>query len=749
MNNQWQTAPSYPLSEGYLQLIKTHVKNHKLTTEGKHLAQILWHRDIRDEKSVNEFLDSSYYQASSPLDFGQEMKMAVKRLALAMEEKEKVCIWGDFDADGVTSTAVLWEGLGQFFTPASQLTYYIPNRLKESHGLNRDGIKRLSQQGVTLIVTCDTGSTNLDEIAYATKLGIDIIVTDHHTLPGKRPPLVAIINPRYFANNHPLYTLSGVAVAYKLVEAMYQCFPHLPHQSLTSLLDLVVIGLIADLVELKGDCRYLALEGMKILAHTKRVGVQKLLDLAKKNGDRPMDISFGIAPRINAVSRILGDASFCVKLLTTKDRKKADILATQAEEANFNRKEVQKKVLDEAKKQVKDLDLSTTAVIVLSDNQWQTGVLGLVASALSLEYGRPSILFSTSNDNNDNLARGSARSVRGINLYDLVASQRHLLTHFGGHPFAAGMALPIENIELFREGINQKLKQQLDINTLEPIINIDLTVTVAELGQNLFRELKLIEPCGMGNPAPLYLIKNCWFTDTFNKNLTNKNNKKISYMLTTYKLCDDSDKNGINGQWWEHYANEIDEKKRYDVVIELDVNKYSEKYEVRLIDLKLAENNTVNFTTQNKEKPIIKQQINSPVTIDATQIKSDIYQEKWSKLMGVVKYAINQQKDINKIRLKEKLLLTDKSLCLGLRALEYLGFDHEEYQQELKFSVNKSKYNELEYQRLINQFVRITRDEYIQSLLTPSEMSVKEIEMGKGENVKISVGFSKIVKDHC
>lgn len=717
MNNQWQTAPSQPLSEGYLQLIKTHVKNHKLTTEGKYLAQILWHRDIRDEKSVNEFLDSNYYQPSSPLDFGQEMKMAVKRLALAMEEEEKVCIWGDFDADGVTSTAVLWEGLGQFFTSESQLTYYIPNRLRESHGLNLDGIKRLSQQGVTLIVTCDTGSTNLDEIAYATELGIDIIVTDHHTLPEKRPPLVAIINPRYFADNHPLYTLSGVAVAYKLVEAMYQCFPHLPRQPLISLLDLVVIGLIADLVELKGDCRYLALEGMKILAHTKRVGVQKLLDLAKKNGDRPMDISFGIAPRINAVSRILGDASFCVKLLTTKDRKEADILATQAEEANFNRKEVQKKVLDEAKKQVKDLDLSTTAVIVLSNSQWQTGVLGLVASALSQEYGRPSILFSTSNDNNDNLARGSARSVRGINLYDLVASQRHLLTHFGGHPFAAGMALPIENIELFREGINQKLKQQLDINTLEPIINIDLTVTVAELGQNLFRELKLIEPCGMGNPAPLYLVKNCWFTNTFNKNLTNKNNKKISYMLTTYKLCDDSDKNGINGQWWEHYASEIDDSKRYDVVIELDVNKYSEKYEVRLIDLKLAENNTVNFTTQNKEKPIIKQQINSPVTIDATQIKSDIYQEKWSKLMGVVKYAINHQKDINKIRLKEKLLLTDKSLWLGLRALEYLGFDHEEYQQELKFSVNKSKYNELEYQRLINQFVRITRDEYIQSLL--------------------------------
>ncbi|MBF2058355.1 MAG: single-stranded-DNA-specific exonuclease RecJ [Cyanobacterium sp. T60_A2020_053] len=729
MNHQWQTAPSYPLSEDFLQLITTHVKNHKLTTEGKYLAQILWHRGIRDEKSVNEFLDSRYYQPSSPLDFGQEMKMAVKRLALAMEEGEKICIWGDFDADGVTSTAVLWEGLGQFFTPESQLTYYIPNRLRESHGLNRDGIKRLSQQGVTLIVTCDTGSTNLDEIAYATELGIDIIVTDHHTLPEKRPPLVAIINPRYFADNHPLYTLSGVAVAYKLVEAMYQCFPRLPRQPLTSLLDLVVIGLIADLVELKGDCRYLALEGMKILPHTKRVGVQKLLDLAKKNGDRPMDISFGIAPRINAVSRILGDASFCVKLLTTNDRKEAEILASQAEEANFNRKEVQKKVLDEAKKQVKDLDLSTTAVIVLSDNQWQTGVLGLVANALSQEYGRPSILFNTMNDNNDNLARGSARSVNGINLYDLVASQRHLLTHFGGHPFAAGMALPIENIELFREGINQKLKQQLDITNLEPIINIDLTVTVAELGKNLFRELYLIEPCGMGNPAPIYLVKNCCFKYTFSDNIKNKKDKKIKYLLTTYTLYDDSQRWGIKGKWWGHSSSEIDENQRYDVVVSLDCkyeenkhkkdkNPYTDYYEVTLIDLKLAENNTVNFTTQNKEKSIIKQQINSPVNIHTTQIKSNIYQEKWSKLMGVVKYAINHQKYIDKNKLKEKLLLTDKSLLVGLRALEYLGFDHEEYQQELKFSVNKSKYNELEYQRVIKQFIKITKDEYIQSLFT-------------------------------
>ena len=276
------------------------------------------------------------------------MEWAIARLIQARDRGEQVTIWGDFDADGVTSTSVLWDGLGQFFPQHLQLDYYIPNRMTESHGLNNPGIAKLAEAGTKLIVTCDTGSTNLEEIAYATELGIDIIVTDHHTLPDDRPEVTAIINPRYFESDHPLYNLSGVAVAYKLVEGLYAALPDVSQQPIENLLDLVAIGLIADLVKLTGDCRYLAQVGIQQLRQQvnpstmTRPGVAKLLEYCKRNGDRPTDISFGLGPRINAVSRIHGDASFCVEVLTSQDGDRCNQLAEEAELANTRRKSLQK-----------------------------------------------------------------------------------------------------------------------------------------------------------------------------------------------------------------------------------------------------------------------------------------------------------------------------------------------------------------------------------------------------------------------
>ncbi len=331
------------------------------------------------------------------------MQLAVKRLQQARNNNEKVAIWGDFDADGITSTAVLWDGLGQFFTKNTQLTYYIPNRLTESHGLNIPGIENIHQQGCQLIVTCDTGSTNIEEIIYANDLGIDIIVTDHHTLLPERPPVAALINPRNLPDSHQLFHLSGVAVAYKLVEALYLSFPEIPQQPLEDLLDLVAVGLIADLVQLSGDCRYLAQVGIQQLQQDfkkppfsrRRPGVGRLLELCQKNGDRPTDISFGLGPRINAVSRIQGDARFCVELLTSSDRKRVSELAEETELANTRRKSLQKDVARHVTQKLSQMDLSTTSVIVLADPQWSVGVLGLVAGQVAQDTGRPTILLST------------------------------------------------------------------------------------------------------------------------------------------------------------------------------------------------------------------------------------------------------------------------------------------------------------------------------------------------------------------
>ncbi|HEY9887321.1 MAG TPA: single-stranded-DNA-specific exonuclease RecJ, partial [Candidatus Obscuribacterales bacterium] len=481
------------------------------------VGQLLWQRGEQDLAAIRGWLHPADYVPTSPWAFGAEMEAAIARLLQAHTQGEKVAIWGDFDADGLTATAVLWEGLGQFFVPEVQLRYYVPNRFTESHGLSVKGLDDLAAWGCTLIVTCDTGSTAHRELAYAHTLGMETIVTDHHTLPDHRPPVVALINPRQLPRDHPLRELSGVAVAYKLMEALYERSPAVPQQPLTTLLDLVAIGLIADLVALRGDCRYLTQRGLQQLEEQAKAGIRpgiaKLLELCKRTGDRPSDIAFGLGPRINAVSRIHGDARFGVELLTSRDGDRAATLAFEAELANTRRQELQATVLHQAQAQLAQLDLSTTQIIILSDPQWSPGVLGLVASQIAQAHGRPTILFQTetiAQPGQPPMARGSARSVNQIDLYDLVKAQAHLLTSFGGHPLAAGMSLPVEHLPLFAAGLNRAVRSQLSApsSATRPPLAVDAEITVADLGKDLFKALKFLEPYGMGNPIPRFLLKN-------------------------------------------------------------------------------------------------------------------------------------------------------------------------------------------------------------------------------------------------
>jgi single-stranded-DNA-specific exonuclease len=516
-------------------------------------------------------------------------------------------------------------------------------------------------------------------------------------------------------NDHPLYSLSGVAVAYKLVEALYQALPDVPQQPLENLLDLVAIGLIADLVELKGDCRYLAQIGIRQLQkQTKpdtmtRPGVAKLLDLCRRNGDRPTDISFGLGPRINAVSRIHGDASFCVELLTSQDSQRCSQLAEEAELANTRRKSLQKDTIKQVTKKLQQLDLSTTSVIVLEDPQWQGGVLGLAAGQIAQEYGRPTILLcSGGNNTEDVMARGSARSVNNIDLYQLVKSQSDLLNRFGGHPFAAGLSLPLANLNLFREGINQQLRQQGSIT--ETNLEVDLVVTVADLGPDLFNELRQLEPYGMGNPIPKLLIKNCWFKNAWNKNIQDNRGQKIQYIKTTFNIWDDSTSQGFPGLWWGHYKDEIPVRK-CDAIAELDFNTYSKRYEIRLIAVRLASDTSLDSAAdkarlvdcrstveklhefESMEQAILLQQCpddwsklgrkyRQAVDSDRTLVlayKPDKSANamSWQQLVGIAKYLSRTQKSVTKSQIQAKLNLSDRSFDLGLKALSLAGFKYQ------------------------------------------------------------------------
>jgi single-stranded-DNA-specific exonuclease len=714
---QWQVSAPVDVPEWFLAA----VQNHAIGLPGQFAAQLLWQRGIRDRQELAGFLSPNFYQPTSPFAFGQEMDWAIARLKQAHQRGEAIAIWGDFDADGVTATAVLWEGLGQFFPQHRQLTYFIPNRLTDSHGLSIHGLNQLAEQGCSLIITCDTGSTNPHEIVHAHALGMDVMITDHHTLPSDRPDVVALINPRCLPVDHPLAHLSGVAVAYKLVEALYETLPQIPQQPLESLLDLVAIGLIADLVELKGDCRYLAQRGIEQLqknqnsASAPRPGVAKLLELCKRSGDRPTDISFGIGPRINAISRIQGDARFGVELLTSRNIDRCRQLAEDTELANSRRKALQKDILQQVRRRLAVMDLSTISIIVLSDPQWSVGILGLVAGQVAQEYGRPTILLSTETNGNEEpnaIAKGSARSVGQIDLYQLMQQQAHLLHSFGGHPFAAGLSLHAATIPLFTEAINRQLReQQAATGAISgTVLQADLTVTVADLGKDLFRELKLLEPCGMGNPTPRLLIQNCWFEQVRNQNIRDWKGRKIRYIKTEFELRDDSTQARCPGVWWDHYRDEIPSR-RCDAIAELDFNAYHKRYEIRLVALRPNEHDSpipignratdwivdwrsLESPQRQQTEESVLQLVECPSSWDELQVwfrravqehrklaiaypppSLEEPSEIWQQLVGLAKYLSRTKQAATRIQLLQKLGIGDRTLQLGFDSLKALGFD--------------------------------------------------------------------------
>lgn len=701
---------------------------------GQTALQILWQRGQRDLKLIPGFLDPRFYVPTSPQAFGEEMAQAVQRLLAASDRQEKVAIWGDFDADGVTATAVLWDGLGQFFQKDHQLRYYIPNRFTESHGISRAGLESLADWGCGLVVTADTGSTSLAELEYASQLGMAVIVTDHHTMPAVRPPVTAIINPRSLPSGHPLGTLSGVAVAYKLVEALYQAKPEIPEESLENLLDLVAIGLIADLVELTGDCRYLTQLGLQRLQQhlpagdqARRPGIAHLLELCKRTGDRPSDVAFGIGPRINAVSRIHGDARFCVDLLTSRDVAHCRTLALEAELANSRRKALQRDLMQQVAAKIAEIDLATTAVIVLADEQWPAGVLGLVAGQVVQEYGRPTILLRLDPVGPDQpaqprLARGSARSLPGLDLYQLFQTQAHLLSSYGGHPLAAGLALPVEHVAVLRTALNRQVRQQLRLveGNVGPTLTVDLEVTVAELGQGLFRQLKLLEPYGMGNPIPRLLIRNAWFENAWHRKIRDQRGGKLAYLRTEFELWDDTVQLGFPGEWWDHYRDDLPEG-RCDLVVELDFNtrqRYrsrasDDRYQARLIAVRPSQTHPtttvsriplldwrqslppLDLPDQSPDLPANLQVIDhyprhwgdwqaqwrqaeaaqQPLAIAYPAPPDQPATTLWRELVGIAKYLSRTQQSTEAEIVAQRLGIDPTTLKIGLEALVACGFE--------------------------------------------------------------------------
>lgn len=461
------------------------------------VARILAQRGLQDLEAAHAFLDPKRYQPALPDALPGTLE-ACERIERAITRHETICVWGDFDVDGQTSTTLLVSALSSL---GAAVIYHIPVRARESHGINIEFLKPLLDQGASLVVTCDTGVSANEAVNYARERDVDVIITDHHTLPEIMPNAYAILNPRLLPKDHSLSGLPGVGVAYKLAEALYQRAGRLEEAS--SLLDLVALGIVADLAQQTGDTRYLLQRGLPLLREGRRTGLQILFELARLQPAFLTEehIGFVLGPRLNALGR-LDDANPIVEFFTTTDAGRARVLATNLEGLNARRRLLTSQVLRAAQDQIeKDPSLLDQAALVLANPEWPAGVIGIVASELSERYNRPTILLAAPAGQP---ARGSARSIEGINITEAIAAQKSLLIGYGGHPMAAGLSLEGDKIPAFRRGLSRYVEKQLGGAAPHPTLVVDGQISLKDLSLDLVNDLERLAPFGPGNP-PLVL----------------------------------------------------------------------------------------------------------------------------------------------------------------------------------------------------------------------------------------------------
>ncbi|MFJ7727068.1 single-stranded-DNA-specific exonuclease RecJ [Neobacillus sp. NPDC097160] len=430
------------------------------------------------------------------------MDLAVKRIREAIEKQEPILIFGDYDADGVSSTSVLMITLRDL---GANVQFYIPNRFTEGYGPNEPAFRQAAENGINLIITVDTGISAVREAAVAKELGMDLIITDHHEPGPILPEALAIIHPKLPDSIYPFRELAGVGVAFKLAHALYGEVPE-------HLFEIAVIGTIADLVSLKGENRLIAKKGLEKLKVTKNVGLKAILKLAGVDlmAINEETIGFTLAPRINAVGR-LEDADLAVQLILTDDPEEAQQLAEEMDGLNKTRQSIVNTITAEAIEEVEtNFPIETNNVLVIGKEGWNAGVIGIVASRLVEKYYRPTIVLNF--DPEKGVAKGSARSIAGFDLFKNLSTCRDILPHFGGHPMAAGMTLKLEDVAELRTRLNNLAEEQLTAEDFIPVTYLDEEIQLEDIHLSSLEELNLLSPFGMDNPKPKVLINNVEIT---------------------------------------------------------------------------------------------------------------------------------------------------------------------------------------------------------------------------------------------
>ena len=460
------------------------------------LASILVNRGIIDGEKINVFLNPTRKDFYNPF-LMPDMEIAVKRIVKAIENKEKIMIYGDYDADGITSITVLKKYLNEIGLKTGE---YIPNRLNEGYGLNKDAISKIYNDGYKLMITVDCGISGLEEVDYANSLGMEIIITDHHEPAEKLPEAIAVIDAKRKDNKYPFNQLAGVGVVFKLIQAISTELK-LEEKEYLKYLDLVCIGTISDIVPLVDENRVIAKLGLKLIEKTKNIGLKTLLNIADLKKIDSNAISFGVAPRINACGR-MGFQEEALQLFLTEDSEKATTIAKRLVQFNQERQAKEKQIFEEVIEKI-EKDDKDKKCIVLAEENWHHGVIGIVASKITEIYYKPSILICLEGDK----GKGSGRSVPGFDLYTALTKCSDYIEKFGGHSMAIGITIKKENFEKLKEAI-EKYAQESNISDIMPIINIDKEINLKNINIEEVKSLELLEPFGEGNKMPLFLLRN-------------------------------------------------------------------------------------------------------------------------------------------------------------------------------------------------------------------------------------------------
>lgn len=526
------------------------------------LANLLIQRGIKTESAAKRFFRPMLNELIDPF-LMNDMDVAVDRLNDAMGRKERIMVYGDYDVDGCTAVALVYKFLQQFY---SNIEYYIPDRYEEGYGVSHKGIDYAKETGVKLIIVLDCGIKAIEEIAYAKSLGIDFIICDHHVPDDEMPPAVAILNPKRADSTYPFHHLSGCGVGFKFMQAFAKN-NGIPFSRLIPLLDFCAVSIASDIVPVIGENRTLAFHGLKQLNQSPSVGLKAIIEICGlTNRELTMsDIVFKIGPRINASGR-MQNGKEAVELLVEKDFGRAMAEACLINEYNEQRKDIDKQMTEEANSIVEKLESQKhLSSIVLYDENWKKGVIGIVASRLTEIYFRPTVVLTL----NDGMATGSARSVAGFDIYDAIKSCRDLLENFGGHTYAAGLSLKAENIKEFRRRFQQYVKEHIMPEQTMPMLDIEEVIDFKDITKKMHADLKKFAPHGPCNPKPLFCTRNVY--DYGTSKVVGRHQEHIKL-----ELVDSQSSNVMNGIAFgqSSAARYIKSKRSFNIVYTIEENTY-------------------------------------------------------------------------------------------------------------------------------------------------------------------------------